>query len=140
MDSSESPYLSIYKKNLILPNFSLSIPPFSTTHAYFYTVRKWFSILLLMILMLEAFTPCCDDADDCNQEVALGNDQGSSEHDETGICSPFFVCGTCNPAIVITLEASFDYLQIPHQSVYSSFVIIHLSGYYSSFFQPPRLS
>jgi hypothetical protein len=67
---------------------------------YICIVKKWFSILLVLLTMAGSFFPCCVD-DDCTDASTTENNRHQDEHKEKGNCSPFFACGTCAAALVL---------------------------------------
>jgi hypothetical protein len=101
-------------------------------------VKKTFAIFLLLITAIGSFTPCCQ-SDDCAEET-ISTHHSPGQEDEKGICSPFFACGTCSPAIVITnLPVLIEVPETEDCFRHPLFFLPRLSTYHPSFFQPPRI-
>jgi hypothetical protein len=96
---------------------------------------KWLILFLSFVVMAGSFMPCCP-LDNYQEEITSGKQQGH----EKGMCSPFFACGSCAGFVQLAKHVSVPVLSVEqtvhHERIATSFV----SGYYSSFFQPPRSS
>jgi hypothetical protein len=103
---------------------------------YICLVQKWLSIVLILLTMAGNFIPCCTE-DDCSDEVATQQDDHQQEK-EKGSCSPFFACGTCAPAVEISLPVALNTPQAIRENQYHSCYFLQLSNYHAALFQPPR--
>jgi hypothetical protein len=91
---------------------------------------------MLLICMAATFVPCCE-FDGCQDEV---NSPHQEKKEQKGTCSPFSTCTTCSGAVIIAKTLQINRL-IPSKS---QFIEINIPSvlplYFSSFWQPPRLS
>ena len=101
----------------------------------FTRMKKWLAFIVLLITLAGSFYPCCL-ADNCSDDPV--STQHQDEDRETGTCSPFFACGSCvgfvQLAKPILVPQPPPQRSTPHERVEP----FTLSGFSSSFWQPPR--
>ena len=102
---------------------------------YLCAVNKFFAVILLLLVSVATFTPCCL-FDDCANEQPLTR-KDTKEKSE-GACSPFFSCSTCSgftwtPTTIQLPEPPAK--KITH---YERVFTDHIQVVYTSFWQPPR--
>lgn len=102
---------------------------------YLCGVQRWWAFILIMIVAIAAFTPCCT-IDDCQGDTIAK--QESSKPSAEGGCSPFFSCASCpgftTTAKTITVPAPADCLL----QYFETYINYHSSSYTASPWQPPR--
>jgi hypothetical protein len=97
----------------------------------------WFTFILLIIVAMSTFAPCCVD-DNCEADLVSANTKKEQKQDK-GSCSPFTNCRTCC-GFVVTVRT----FEVPQPlDVAPTFLQVELplilSSYSSSFWQPPRV-
>ena len=101
-------------------------------------MKKWLVFILAIVVAIGSAFPCCIE-DNCQDEISelatspLDADKGEA-------CSPFFSCGGCAGFVQITKPIIVPLVIILKPAHYEGFADLLYSGYYSSFFQPPRVS
>jgi len=103
-------------------------------------VNKCFAILLLLLVVVGSFVPCCAE-DNCETEpstVASGTGHHNDRDDDGSGCSPFFACGTCAPAVITFSAVQAPLIPAPQQDQYGFTCPDRLLQYHPSFFKPPR--
>jgi len=95
---------------------------------------KWLMIFFSCYILALSATPCFDQ-DCCKNE----NSQSPRSHNESQApCSPFFICSSCHGFVIP--ESGIE-LQKPEPEISKltiSVLILHLSGYCSVAWEPPR--
>lgn len=105
---------------------------------YLCSVKKWFSILLIILTTAGSFFPCCQEDECIGDQLAQTSHQ--EKHEDKGNCSPFFACGTCAAALDVNLTNITIENPVPPTIHHTSLYLFQLGNYSASFFQPPRLS
>jgi hypothetical protein len=101
-------------------------------------MKKWAVIIMLFITSAGTFFPCCL-IDDCCVDKSGSTSHNENQQKEKGNCSPFFACAACAAFVELAkpiqlTEPVFQKAVHP-EKMFSSI----LSGYFHSFWQPPRL-
>ena len=95
--------------------------------------------ILLLIVAVAAFTPCCTGEEHGDESIAAEH-HDSGEGDDGCSCSPFFACATCpgfvSTDVPISIPAPADYRVSWFEGTLPSFS----SAYTSVPWQPPRRS
>ncbi|MBO9658150.1 MAG: hypothetical protein J7527_04930 [Chitinophagaceae bacterium] len=102
-------------------------------------MKKWFTILCLILVTVCSICPCCQDDDCGNESIASHTDQHPEEDEKApGICSPFSACTSC--AAFMEMEPVIINVGEHEQALpfYNTYHASDLEGIYSSLFQPPR--
>ena len=100
-------------------------------------MKKWFVFILAIIVIGGSTFPCCLE-DDC-QEIQIANST-KEESPEKGSCSPFLTCNGCTGFIHLTKQVKVPEAVAQIPSYQEELEVLFSNGYYSSFFQPPRMS
>jgi hypothetical protein len=93
------------------------------------------AILLLLLVTVGSFYPCCLD-DDCGNETSATHPDDGDRNE--GLCSPFSACASCAASVEIqTMQIAVQEL-LPALPQYNTFRVNDREGIYSDLFQPPR--
>lgn len=105
--------------------------------SYLRAVNRLMGYILLLIVAVAAFTPCCT-GDEHNEDAAVANPSDAKEGDDGCSCSPFFACATCtgfvSTAKAISIPAPAEYRLSWFEGALPRFS----SAYTSTPWQPPR--
>jgi hypothetical protein len=101
-------------------------------------MTKLLLFILAFIVLTGSSFPCCT-GDNCQDETTTSSSSNEKPY-EKGACSPFFACGNCAGFTLTTRHISVPLPVIEGTDHYERIVVFFASTYYSSFFQPPRLS
>jgi len=96
---------------------------------------KWIAFILAFYVLLCATIPCCA-GDDCGGAVKTEKRTGECKGD----CSPFFSCGNCCGFSINVQQINITPITVLKKTDWPAFYISSHSGYYHSFWQPPRHS
>jgi hypothetical protein len=98
-------------------------------------MKKWLVLILLLITAAGTFVPCCG-IDDCCADQAIAANHNN--HENEGICSPFFACATCSASVELTKTIQLDFPSAESLVHQHAIMKSDLPSYSSSFWQPPR--
>jgi hypothetical protein len=97
---------------------------------------KFLVLIVLLICMAATFVPCCE-FDGCQDEITTSHQE---KKEQKGTCSPFSTCVTCAGAVVIAKTIQLNSPLVSKDQFAEISIPPVLSSYFSSFWQPPRLS
>src|SRR5688572_20196293 len=101
-------------------------------------MTKWLTFILLIIVGVAVFVPCCT-TDNClvDQDITT-NTQNPIK--SAGTCSPFFSCSSC--ACFVETAKSIQLTSLPFASPehYEHLNTYFPSSFTRSLFQPPKFS
>jgi len=99
-------------------------------------MKKWLTLLLLLITLAGTFYPCCQ-VDECSEgEIATA--QKENEKQTEGNCSPFFACAACAGFDQMYKPIEIIQMVVENQIHHEKLVVFNFITYASSFWQPPR--
>lgn len=101
----------------------------------FALLKKWIAILLLLLVTIGSFYPCCLD-DDCAGETA--STQQEEGNKDPGFCSPFSACASCAASVEIQTVQISVHEVLPGLPQYNAYRVSDREGTYPALFQPPR--
>jgi hypothetical protein len=100
-------------------------------------MKKCLVFILAIIVAVGSAFPCCIE-DNCQDET-LSSAVSPVESEEEA-CSPFFSCGGCSGFVQITKPIIVPKIITQKPKHCEGIAAFLYSDYYSSFFQPPRIS
>src|SRR4051812_22860293 len=102
-------------------------------------MKKWLTLVLLLVCITAAFYPCCS-KDNCSNDVLTSKSTNQNNHKPQGTCSPFITCGTC-PGFIQMANAVVIPIVKEEKTIHHSRVnSLTLSAYTDSLLQPPRMA
>ena len=105
----------------------------------FVPVKKWLAHILSFYLLISAVIPCSlfDKCEGGEQKEQTNNKKPGKDCNG---CSPFCVCSSSHNFTFNTMNPSVEPIKIAGPLIYSEYYLSCTSEYYSSLFQPPRVS
>jgi len=95
---------------------------------------KWLMILFSCYILILSAMPCFDK--DCCKDETSQSSQSSNKSQAP--CSPFYICSSCHGFVIPEsgVELQKPEPEIPKLTI--SILNLHLSGYCSTAWEPPR--
>jgi len=100
-------------------------------------MKKWFAFVLLIIVAVGVFVPCCI-TDNCEANQDLTSKNQNHPLKSPSACSPFFSCASCSGFVASVKVAQLSFSQTVHLKHYERTNSFLLSSYAQSFWQPPQ--
>jgi hypothetical protein len=103
----------------------------------FALMKRLLVFILSLIVLTGSLTPCCP-GDNCGDEMTGQASSEKQDHEQEGVCSPFFACGSCPGFVQLARHFSVPVPEVNASVHHEKLTVLITSAYYSSFFQPPR--
>jgi len=134
-----SAYLFHYSKYFLYRKVTGTTYAYSAGLIIFVPVKKWLAHILSFYLLISAVIPCSifDKCEGGERKEQTNNKQPGKACNG---CSPFCVCSSSHNFTFNTMNPSVEPIKIAGPLIYSEYYLSCTSEYYSSLFQPPRVS
>jgi hypothetical protein len=103
---------------------------------------KFIAVLLSIYTIFLACLTCADARVNNTSQCSISKSE-ASDHHEDDVCSPFCICSCCGSQVISQIDEtffSFRQFLFVSDKIISVAVPVFISGFFGSFWQPPKIS